>query len=114
MIPFVAAGSHIALNFVADSVDNDYARDRGAGLQCFIGSRFLGNSFVAAESSVADNQHFSFAVDNSVSERVGAESTENDAMNCADPGAGQCSDAQFGNHRHVKANAVALLDTLSL
>jgi len=112
MIPGVAAGGHVAFNLVADSVDHDHGGNGRAGFQCFVSGRFLGNSLVAAEGSVADHQHFGAAVDDSVTECVSAESAENDAVNGADAGAGQSGNAQFGNHRHIQTDAVALLNAL--
>ena len=114
MIPGIAAGRHVALDLVADSVDHDHGCNGRAGFQCFISSRFLGNSLAAAEGAVADNQNFGCTIDNSVSERVSAESAENDTMNGADARAGQSGDAQFGNHRHVQTYTVALLNALGL
>ena len=114
MPPLVTAGSHIALNFIADSLYNYNTLYRWRLCQCFISYCFRGNSFVAAEGAIANNQHFSFTVDNSITQSVRAESAENDAMNSADAGTSQGSNAQFGNHRHIKNNPVALLHALSL
>jgi len=44
---------------------------------------------------------------NSVSQGVGAEAAEDDAMDGADAGAGQHADGQLGDHREIQADTVA-------
>ncbi len=73
-----------------------------------------GDSLVAAERSVADNEDLAFTVDNSVTESISAESAEYDTMNGADTGAGQSGNTQFGNHGHIKNDAIAFLYALGL
>ena len=103
MPPFVAAGSHFTLNFIADSLDNDNCLD-GRSMISMLHQLllFAGTALLPRKVPSQTTSNFGFAVDNSVTESVSAESAENDAMNGADAGAGQHGNGQFGNHRHVK------------
>ena len=65
----------------------------------------------APVTAVGGDEHFGLSIVDAVAQRLRAKSAEHHAVRRADAIAGVHGDHQLGNHAHVKADAIALLDT---
>ena len=73
-----------------------------------IGKRLTLHRSVASKHAVGRNDHLAGGIDNAVGKRIRGKAAENDRVYCADPGAGEHRDGQFGDHWHIYGNAVSL------
>ena len=72
------------------------------------------NNSAAAVAAVRRDHGNRAAVSDPIANAVRAESTEDDRVHRADPGAGEHGDGRFGNRRQIDDDAVALVDLVSL
>ena len=113
MPPAVAASLHIhgkvrAINHDASLYLGVHARIRVShGL---VGHGLHQDGLVAAMGAVAGDDSGAGGIDNAVGERVCGKAAEHDRVNRANAGAGQHGNGQFGHHRQVDGDAVALFD----
>jgi hypothetical protein len=115
--PKIAALLHIEgeIGVVLDAFDDDAGLDIGihlrvGGVHSLVGDRFHRHRLVAAVCAVASDQSLAGGVDDTVGKGFGGEAAEDDRMHRADAGAGQHREGQFGDHRHIDRDAVALFD----
>ena len=61
--------------------------------------------------TIGGNQQLALRVIDTIAKRIRTESTEHDAVWCADARTREHRDRQFGNERHVNGDAITFLDT---
>ena len=86
----------------------------GQSFRAVSASFFWGTALAPRKVPSQTTRIFAFGILDPDGQRVGAEPAENDGMDGADAGAGQHGDPGLGDHRHVDADAVALLDPVGL
>ena len=112
VIPVIAALLHN--NFVARALHNEHFLDGRALRHRSIGAGLGGNGLAAAIVAIGGYEHCRITILDSVTQSLGAESAEHDAVDRADPGAGKHRDRQLGDHRQVYADTIALLYAMLL
>jgi hypothetical protein len=83
--------------------------DVWALLESIVHNLLGANGLAAALAFVGGNDNLGLCVNDTVTQRVGAEASEDHGVDSANTRAGkECNDS-FGNHRHVKSDCVTLL-----
>ncbi len=83
-------------------------------LEAGIGVVLEGHVLAAANALVGGDDHAAVGVQDPVFQRLGRKAPEYDRMHGSDARAGEHCDYRLGNHGHVDANAIALLDAAAL
>ena len=102
------------INCAAGAFDNDHALDTRASLQCFICISLERYRAAAPETLISGDNTIAVAIVDTVSERIGRETTEHNGVDCANTRAGQHGISRFGDHRHIDRDPVALGNALGL
>ena len=117
MPPDVAARLHI--HGKVRAIDHDAGLYLGVHPRIRIGHSLVGHGLhqdrlVAAMGAVASDDGRAGGIDDAVGERVRGKAAEHNRMNRANASAGQHGNGQFGHHRQVDRDAVALFDAARL
>src|SRR5665811_1504063 len=93
-------------------VAHDDARGHaGTGRHGLVGRGLQGDALRPAQSAVGGDHDGGFTVEDAVPQRVRGEAAEHHAVDGSDARTGQHGHGQFGNHRQVDGDPVALLHT---
>jgi hypothetical protein len=106
VVPMVAALAHPDL--VAEMADDDHAGDRAALVQSGVDIGLQRDQFAAAPAAVGGDHEAARAILDAAVQRLGREAAEDDAVDGADPRAGEHRHRRLRDHRHVDGDAVAL------
>ena len=79
-------------------------------LKSRINNSFSSNSLATTTTFVSRDQHTRLAILDTITERFGRETGENDRVNCTDAGAGEESSDGVPCHRKVNGDGVTLAD----
>ena len=90
--------------------DDDDFLDALRVFQRLVGDALERNALAGTQGNVRGDEQAAGGVVDAPGQRFGAEPAEHDRMNDAQPRAGEHGDGQFGNHRQINGNAVALFD----
>ena len=96
------------------ALDDDYFFNRGRLCDSFVDGVLEREGRALPVATVGSHDELRFGIVDAVGEGFGGEAAEYDGVRCADSRAGEHGDREFGNHRHVKADTVALLHALGL
>ena len=99
---------------MAGATHDDDLLDGGVACDSFITVAFEGHDVATAEAAVGSNEQLGLGVFDAVTDGIGAEAAEDDAVGSADAGAGQHGNGQFGHHGQVDGHPVALRDAEAL
>ena len=115
--PEVAASLHIHGKIRA--INHDTSRYLGVHARIRVGHSLVRyglhqDRLVAAMGAVAGDDSRAGGIDDAVGERVCGKAAEYNRVNRANAGAGQHGNGQFGHHRQVDGDAVALFDAARL
>ena len=115
--PAVAASLHI--HGKVRAIDHDAGRYLGVHARIRVGHSLIGHGLhqdglVAAMGAVAGDDSGAGGIHDAVGERVRGKAAEHNRMDRANAGAGQHGNGQFGHHRQVDGDAVALVDAARL
>src|SRR5437667_279252 len=110
--PNIAAFLHV--DVVSGPAKNDYAPDRCAITKCVIDILLQRHNPAAAIGTVGGDERDGAAVDNPISNAVGAKSTENDRVHGANPRAGQHGNCGLGNVREINDHPISLFYVVPL
>ena len=103
----VAALASIAI-VVAEMADDEHGVDLGALVQRRVDIGLERDQLAAAHAAVGGDDEAAGAILDPAVQRLGREAAEHDAVDRADPRAGEHRHRRFGDHRHVEGDAVAL------
>jgi len=106
MQPKVATGRH-GHSAAGGLHDHDFLHT-GAILQRGIDIGLERHRLARATTLVSGHDQAGIAIDDAPGQRFGGKSAEHDAVNRADPGAGEQGEGGFGDHRQIEGDAVAL------
>ena len=102
------------MNFVSRTAENDYPFDRCVVAQRVVNIFLEWHDCTAPMCAVRCHDSNRAAVDNAVTNAIGAKSTENHRMHRADSRAGQHCNRGFGNIREINDDPIAPSDLVSL
>ena len=111
--PKVAASLHI--HGKVRAIDHDAGRYLSIHARVRVGHSLVGyrlhqDGLIATMGAVAGNDSGASRINDAVGERVRGKAAEHNRVNRANAGAGQHSNGQFGHHRQIDGDAVALVD----
>ena len=104
-MPMVAAGFEADL--VAEMADYQHGIDLGAPGDRFIDIGLERNQLAAALAAIGGDDEAAGGILQPAVQRLGREAAEDDAVDRADPGAGEHRHRRLGNHRQIEGDAVA-------
>lgn len=105
--PKVAALSERHLS--AGALEDKAVGDVGALLERVVDNLLGANGLSTTLALVGGDDDLGLCVDNAVTQRVGAETSEDDRVDGANTRASEEGNEGFGNHGHVESDGVALL-----
>jgi len=105
MPPVITSRVHERIG--AGALIHDHIANRGTFGQRFIHRGFELHFFPAPVSAVRGDDDGGAQIVDASLQCFGGKSTEHDAVNDAEPGAGEHGDGEFRNHRHVQDGPVA-------
>ena len=90
------------------ALDDDDVLDRRRPFERLVGDLLERHDLAAAVAAVSRDEQLRLLVVDAVAKRFGAEAAEHDAVDGANPGAGEHRNRQLRDERHVERDAVAL------
>ena len=90
------------------ALDDDDVLDRRRSLERLVGNLLERHDLAAAIAAIGGDEQLGLLVVDAVAQRLGAEAAEDDAVDGADPGAGEHRNRELGDERHVERDAIAL------
>jgi hypothetical protein len=110
--PDIASLDHWDLSTCA-AEDNDVA-DVRAGLKSLVNDSLGSNNLSSTLSLIGGDDNSGVGIEDTVTERLGRETGEDDGVDGTDTDNGQQCDECLGDHGHVDGDGVSLLDSLLL
>lgn len=94
--------------------ENVLDHGHGAPLESGIGNKFGSNSLSTSSAFIRGDQNTRPAIQDTISKRLGGETSEDDRVNGTDTSASEENGNSLPGHGHVDGDGVTLLDTQAL